>query len=99
MRYLIDFLRVVLPQGLARLRLNRLWAFLALIIGLAHTGLVMALLAKKLISETVALAVLDHSLGLTVVLCILGALFPSKAPPKIHAPEKENPPPDSKPQP
>jgi beta-lactamase regulating signal transducer with metallopeptidase domain len=54
------------------------WALLSLIIGLSHTGVVMALLALKLISETVALAVLDHSLSLTVVLCIIGALFPSK---------------------
>jgi hypothetical protein len=98
MRYLIDFLRVVLPQGLARLRLNRLWALLALFIGLAHTALVMALLAKKLISETVALAVLDHSLGLTVVLCVLGALFPSKIAKPPHKPENETPP-DSNPQP
>lgn len=78
MKYLVDFIRTILPQGLAKLRFNMLWALLALVIGLTHTGVVMALLSYKLISETVALAVLDHSLSLTVVLCILGALFPSK---------------------
>lgn len=78
MKYLVEFLRTVLPQGLSRLRLNVFWASMALFVGLAHTGAIMALLALKLISETVALAVLDHSLSLTVVLCILGALFPAK---------------------
>lgn len=78
MKYLVDFIRTILPQGLARLRFNVFWTLLALVIGLTHTGVVMALLAYKLISETVALAVLDHSLSLTVVLCVIGALFPSK---------------------
>lgn len=78
MKYLVEFFRTILPQGLARLRFNMAWALLSLVIGLTHTGLVMVLLAFRLISETVALAVLDHSLSLTVVLCILGALFPSK---------------------
>ena len=78
MKYLVDFIRTILPQGLARLRFNSLWAFLALIIGLTHTGVVMALLSFKMISETVGLAILDHSLSLTVVLCIMGALFPSR---------------------
>ena len=78
MKYIAEFFRTILPQGFARLRFNMVWALLSLIIGLSHTGVVMALLALKLISETVALAVLDHSLSLTVVLCILGALFPSK---------------------
>ncbi|PZO89018.1 MAG: hypothetical protein DI626_00260 [Micavibrio aeruginosavorus] len=92
MKYLVDFFRTILPQGLARLRFNMVWALLSLIIGLTHTGVVMALLAFKLISETVALAVLDHSLSLTVVLCIIGALFPSKTP---HA--KKDPPPTDEP--
>ncbi len=87
MKYLVDFFRTILPQGLARLRFNMVWALLSLVIGLTHTGVVMALLAFKLISETVALAILDHSLSLTVVLCIIGALFPSKT----HA--KKDPPP------
>lgn len=90
MKYIAEFLRTILPQGLAKLRFNMVWALLSLVIGLTHTGVVMALLAFKLISETVALAVLDHSLSLTVVLCIIGALFPSK---KAHT-KKDTPPTD-----
>jgi len=90
MKYIAEFLRTILPQGLAKLRFNMVWALLSLVIGLTHTGVVMALLAFNLISETVALAVLDHSLSLTVVLCIIGALFPSK---KAHT-KKDNPPTD-----
>ena len=88
MKYIAEFLRTILPQGLAKLHFNAAWALLSLVIGLTHTGVVMALLSFKLISETVALAVLDHSLSLTVVLCIIGALFPSKKPPA----KKDNPP-------
>lgn len=92
MKYLVDFIRTILPQGLARLRFNSMWAFLALIIGLTHTGVVMALLSFKLISETVGLAILDHSLSLTVVLCIIGALFPSrKTRAKKHEDETDEP--------
>lgn len=90
MKYIAEFLRTILPQGLAKLRFNMVWALLSLVIGLTHTGVVMALLAFKLIPETVALAVLDHSLSLTVVLCIIGALFPSK---KTHT-KKDTPPAD-----
>lgn len=90
MKYIAEFLRTILPQGLAKLRFNALWAALSLVIGLTHTGIVMALLALKMISETVALAVLDHSLSLTVVLCIIGALFPSQK----HPVKKDKPPTD-----
>lgn len=90
MKYIAEFLRTILPQGLAKLRFNAAWALLSLVIGLTHTGVVMALLALKLIPEAVALAVLDHSLSLTVVLCIIGALFPSK---KSSA-KKDHPPTD-----
>lgn len=77
MKYLVEFLRTILPQGLARLRINRLWAFFGLLVGLAHTGGVLALLTAGKLSEALAHAMLDYSLTLTVVLCVAGAFVPN----------------------
>ncbi|MCB9990668.1 MAG: hypothetical protein H6867_04735 [Rhodospirillales bacterium] len=77
MKYLIEFLRTILPQGLAKVRINRLWAFLGLLIGSGHTWGVVALLTAGKLSENVALPMLDYSLGLTVILCVAGAFIPN----------------------
>lgn len=77
MKYLIEFLRTALPQGLAKVRLNRLWAFFGLLVGLGHTWAVVGLLTAGMLSETVALAMLDYSLSLTFVLCVAGAFVPN----------------------
>jgi hypothetical protein len=78
MKYLIEFLRTALPQGLARVRVNRFWAFLGLLVGLGHTGTALWLLVTGKLSETVALAMLDYSLGLSVILCVAAAFIPDK---------------------
>ena len=77
MKYLIEFLRTILPQGLSKVRVNRLWAFLGLLIGLGHTWGVVALLTAGKLSEAIALPMLDYSLGLTVILCVAGAFIPN----------------------
>jgi len=78
MKYLLDFIRTALPQGLSKVRINRLWAFVSRLIGLAHTWGVVALLTAGMLSETVALAMLDYSLSLTVILCAAGSFIPNK---------------------